>query len=414
MANALAQQITKDGTIELSSCTHINHVKLKQLIIELLGENAELVYFNNSSKGMDCKRTLIKYVTCNKTYFFTVASITSMGGKIGQHPETLKRLQLKTWYGEFCKAYDVDEFNLKFIGVYSYKDNIVFADFDANTYKKNIMNNSAAHIYINDIYQAMTNGVYRRQDKNGNTLTTVSFDNFKKYLDGEISFESELIAIFDRFNKSFNFGEDLIASEKIIEMYFGESKDWKQGEWPGFYIEHRFRTFIESNNIEKIQFTAKSNKSKTKKSFDFDLFFPNEQFYGDLKSSDIEKKDAPGNDQKTFKECVEQHEKFWYVIFEHESEKDKDNANVEAIIRQDFIAEVTGKIPEKDKISYASKLKSMVNYKSMYIVELNKSNYLNVVKDFKQGKQQNGSPRNLKYILNKVDMQNYIIYKYER
>ena len=48
---------------------------------------------------------------------------------------------------------------------------------------------------------------------------------------------------------------------------------------------------------------------------DFDLWFNEEKFFGDLKASDEAKKEAPANDQENFLECINTHDKFWYIIY---------------------------------------------------------------------------------------------------
>lgn len=62
---------------------------------------------------------------------------------------------------------------VRFIGVYHYKGNIVFVDFIKDTYLMKKMHNSAAHVYVNDLYQGMKNGIFKKIDKNNNIFQSM-------------------------------------------------------------------------------------------------------------------------------------------------------------------------------------------------------------------------------------------------
>ena len=149
---------------------------------------------------------------------------------------------------------------------------------------------------------------------------------------------------------------------------------------------------------------------KTDDLLDFDLYFRNDDFYGDLKASDIDKKDAPGNDQDTTLEAINYNGRLCYVIYEHKTRKDTDYNSEMAIARMELIG-----TPYKpgSKISYQTRMKHSVNFKRMIILELNRINMHEILRDFNQGHNSDGNTRNVKFIINKRNIDNFIIYSYQ-
>ena len=143
---------------------------------------------------------------------------------------------------------------------------------------------------------------------------------------------------------------------------------------------------------------------------DFDLYFRDDDFYGDLKASDINKKDAPGNDKNSTLNAINFKGKLWYVIYEHETKKDIDYDSEMAIARMELLGTP---YKEGSKISYQRRMKHSVNFKKMEILELNKINLHEVLKTFNQGHNSDGNTRNLKFIINKRNIDNFVIYSYE-
>ena len=109
------------------------------------------------------------------------AACTYLGGN-GQHPLFKKRIQLQESYKEICANLPLG-YDARFIGLYHYKGLVIFVDFIKDTYLKKKMHNSAAHVYINDLYQAIKNDVFTKVDKFGNTIKTIKSFCFKNYLD---------------------------------------------------------------------------------------------------------------------------------------------------------------------------------------------------------------------------------------
>jgi hypothetical protein len=147
---------------------------------------------------------------------------------------------------------------------------------------------------------------------------------------------------------------------------------------------------------------------------DFDIRFDEEDFYGDLKASDISKTETPGNDQKNLIECIYRFDKFWYVIYEHETIKDSETLNYEATRARNRYIRSVDPTYDKDELSYHERMKSKVRFVKMSIVELNRINFREVLTDFHQGHQPDGSPRALKFNINKkvLDNDNFVVFRY--
>lgn len=370
---------------------------------------------NNCKVEKISNKKVLVYSHNNQKEYLLLAAITYMGGT-GQHPVFKKRMQLKNWYKEVVKLLKKEKNNnVRFIGAYHYKGNIVLVEFLKDTYMVKKMNSSAAHVYTNDFFQAMKKGMFKRIDKNNNEIITVKYIKFKDYLDGKLKVENDIIFLFNKFNKDFTFGFWLTAEKAIKEMYENKWSKWKETEWAGWYLEYKFDKFITEHAIEnKIKYVGSINKQLG--GLDFDLWFPEEMFYGDLKASDIKSKEAPGNDQETFIECINKYDKFWYIIYEHETIKDSDVTNYPATrFRTNFIKN-NNEWPDNKKwneLSYHRRMKNSVKFIKMFIIELNRINFREILNDFHQGKQPSGDPRKPKFKITKRNIDNFIVFQYE-
>ena len=82
---------------------------------------------------------------------------------------------------------------------------------------------------------------------------------------------------------------------QVKEMHQNKRPKWRETEWPGWYLEFKFATFLRQHKVQTVVYQG--NESKKRGNLDFDLLFPIHKFYGDLKSSDIGEKHSPGNDK---------------------------------------------------------------------------------------------------------------------
>jgi len=133
-----------------------------------------------------------------------------------------------------------------------------------------------------------------------------------------------------------------------------------------------------------------------------------------LKASDITKKETPGNDQTNFIECINKYDRFWYVIYEHDTIKDSEENNYEATrFRTNYIKDNNEWPKNKpwDELSYYKRMKNSVKFIKMYIIELNRINFREVLNDFNQGRQPNGGARKPKFKITKNNIENFIVFQ---
>lgn len=407
--NLKSQQLKSDLNLEIDYDQTLAPSQIKKKLIDVLGsENCYeeviagrkvLVYKNNDG----IKQVLL------------YANISYLGGN-GFHPIFKKRIQLQNSFKRVCLelAENLNYF-VRFLGVYHYKGNIVFVDFVKDTYLQKKMNNSAAHVYINDLYQGIKNGIFKKIDRNNNTLYAIRYTKLKDYLNNDVIVENKitkLFQLFEKFNHGFPFGQWLEAIKCVSEMKNKSWSQWAQTEWAGWYLEYVFYHYTKNNNTESY---CKYVRQKKDTDLDFDLWFNEVSFYGDLKSESLTSNGILGNDKLSVLEAINTYDKFWYVVYEHETIKDKDK-NYEASHFINQLKFTSGKWDKKkpfNPLSYAGKLKHSVNYKKMYIIEVNRINFGDVLSDFNQGKQPNGDARKQKVQISKKNIDNFIIYKYD-
>lgn len=350
-------------------------------------------------------KTVYKYRNNGITHYFLAGAVTYLSKP---HPIFKKRFQLKQWYKDFYREYkDKSDARIHLIGLYHYDGLIVFVEFAIEDYIDRKLNSSAAHVYSNDIYQAVTNGYFSKVDRNNNRVTSVSSRFFKQYLNGETR-ENPLFALFKKFNSSFCFDEWIKANQAIFQMKQGHWYQWKGTEWPGWFLEYQVSEFIAREQCESLMLYIGNRKDDSL--LDFDLLFPKDHYYGDLKASDINHSEAPGNDQEAVLTAINQCGRLWYVIYEHDTVKDTDRQNEMAIERMKLIG--TPYSPG-DKISYAARMKHSVNFRRMRIYELNRVNMNEALTVFNQGHQPDGSARRPKFLINKQNIDNCIVFSYD-
>lgn len=325
-------------------------------------------------------------------------------------PAFKKRIQIPNWWVGVHRQALQNGLRPRFIGIYHFRGHTIFIDFDPDTYVRRKANNSAAHAATNDLFQAETLGQFSREDRNGNRLTSVRFGELANYLLGGFA-QDPHVAVFARFNDEFLTGAQLAALVTVKEMFAADWPDTFQGEWPGFYLEYRLNDFLQrGRHYNLVQF----QKAKGKGGYDYDLVLRNMDallFYGDLKSSDVTRHESPGNDAGDLTRCLVEYGRFWYVLYEHETEHARDHGDVATIAWNEWRRSV-GHLSRKeyDPLSYARRFKQSVRYVSMKILELNSANSHLVLREFHQGAQQGGAARALKVMINKKNIENFLIY----
>lgn len=374
--------------------------KLYNTIIDVLGDKC-------TKECFDKTKHYLKYTPENgRPILMLVKAVTYLGNP---HPIYKKRIQIPTWWIDFVNTYE-EKFDVRFIGVYHYDNMVILSDFDINTYKNRMVNNSSAHVYTNDLFQAISYGVFTKIDQYDNIINTISVRYFRDYLNGKLpssyTNRQQIFDVFKGFNESFVFDQVLKANTAITEMKENEWCKWREAEWGGFYLEFKFVQYLDNHDYNLIvRYVQNKNDDDLP---DLDLYFPTSKFYGDLKSSDTKNSDVMGNDKETIMTCLNRDRRVWYVVYEHETVKDKD---VEGNPMTRFWNE---QLEKENPLSYVSKMKHSVTYRKMSIYEINRANSGTILKDFNQGHQPDGKPRKTKISIKKREADNFVVYKYSR
>lgn len=403
--NQPSEQIRSDHGLEVADDQVLEKKQQRQALTYYLGEK-------NCSIETILGSQVFVYRKNGKKYILLHKAISYLGNP---HPIFKKRIQMPSAWQVFCeKAKEVNlDYDIRFIGVYHFQNNVIFADFAKDTYLQHGLHSSSAHIYTNDLYQAIQYGVFHREDQFGNHIYSIRAKDFADYLLGTKTGDNELFELFAKFNNGFSFGQWLYAVDKIKEMHGDNWRHWQQAEWAGWFLEYKFNKFtIDNNTLSLMKYVGTSNKGHKEESFDFDIWFGRDMFYGDLKASDITKTSTPGNDQEAFVECINRYHRFWYVIYEHDTLKDSEDTCYKATIeRNQYIRSVLPNY-EKDDMSYRERMKNSVRFRKMTILELNNVTFRDVLSDFNQGRQPDGGSRQKKFLIKKRDMDKYVVYRY--
>lgn len=408
--NAGSEQITLDKSLVVAQDQPLSDRELQQCVVFALGEDKCRII------NIPPRKWAIEYTDAGKTYHLLVKSCTYLGNP---HPIYKKRIQLPRWFNEYTER--ISETNpsvdVRYIGAYHYADenhgdNVIFIDFNKDTYLRKKGHNSSAHVYTNDLFQAMTYGVFTKVDNRGNAISVVRRDQFSGYLSGERREHKSLFDYFRDFNFGFTFGQWLKALDVIKEMHQNDWRQWRQTEWAGWFLEYKFNKFVNENNVANLMRYV-GNALKHDGDLDFDIRFDEEDFYGDLKASDIDKKETPGNDKDNLVECILRFGKFWYVVYEHETVKDSEAGYEATKARNRYIRSVDPAY-DKDDMSYSGRMKNRVKFVRMSIIELNRVNFREALKDFNQGRQPDGKARKPKFNINKkvLDNDNFVVFRY--
>ena len=407
--NVKSEQLTLNGELVFDHDTKLYRTEIRAIYQSVFGS----MYTEEKIHGKK-----VDIITSGeKRYFLLTSQISYLGNP---HPTFKKRVQLKNWFKDIYEEYKTDcSVDIRLIGIYRYESQIVFVDFDKYPYFSRKMNNSSAHVYTNDLYQAIVHGVFSKRDMKNNLVTTIGKENFKNYLLGfathPVNHEKEILDQIDLFNRAQNIFNNWICVDEAIKlMRDSQFKKWKECEWPGFFVEYLYDQFIAQNKIEPIMEYI-NNKDSDSRVLDFDLFFSKARFYGDLKSSNIEKKDTMLNDKGNVVYELEHFKKLWYIIYEHETIKDKDiEGHPYTAKRLQVIREVdpTYKLGHDD--TYLSRLKAKVKYKKMFVVEINNVNYRSLLEEMTSNFHlpDGVTTREPKFKLTKSNIQNAIIYTY--
>lgn len=395
MGTLLVDQIQQNGSLTLAADITLSDTEKSRLLTEALPGAASEVYAGER---------VVRF----RDQVIMKKQVTHLGFP---WPSFKKRIQIPSRWLDVHREALKDGLVPSFVGIYRHGDVTIFVDFDPATYVRRKANNSAAHVATNDLYQAQTRDIFSRVDSRGNALTSVRADRFEDYLLNRSAPAHPYVGVFREFNAEFLSGRRIDALVAVREMHDAAWPDAMQGEWAGFYLEYKFDDFVHrSRNEDLVAF----QKDKLRNGLDYDLVLKDEKqvvYYGDLKASNKEKHESPGNDAEDIRRCVETYGKFWYVVYEHDTWHSRNEHNVPVIAWNEWRRSV-GHIGRKeyDPLSYESRFKSAVRFERMLILEVNRANYELVLREFNQGKQPNGAARAQKVMISKRNIDNFLIY----
>lgn len=130
MANAIPQQIyirNNEVLTKFDKDSVKTSAQIHKLLTSILGASYEKIVFRKRLRN-----TCGQYITSSgKKFFFMVANLTFMGGKEGQHPKDLKRIQYNILWREFYEHYS-QEGEVLWLGLYSYMDSNIWARYSVS------------------------------------------------------------------------------------------------------------------------------------------------------------------------------------------------------------------------------------------------------------------------------------------
>lgn len=316
------------------------------------------------------------------------------------HPIYKKRIQIPEHFINLYKENSKKGIITLLIGVYKYKDTILFCDFDTSKYINNKSHNSSAHIYTIDLLNGFRNGIFKKKDYRDNIITVFDENNINKFLEMKLSASSTTgVEVFDTLDNFFaSMFKEWIGIDCYMEMIENGFNNKFQPEWPGFYLEYKLEKYLEENHKKDI---IRYCQNKKNGDIDLDLYFPKLGIYGDLKTHSLNSTAIQGNDYETIMSLIE-NQSIYYIVCCHETEKDKNHNFV--------VTEFWNKAQYKtDLHSYGNKMKYSVKLKKYYILEINKYNkkYLKI---FNQGKNSDGKPREPKIMIPDKYIENFLVH----
>lgn len=387
-------------------------MKLSNIKVDQIAENYEVVedngeiltrdemvsLFNQYFKGLEYRDGCMYGWYNGKPYCIYFKNISYLGTP---HPFFKKRIQIGDNFKDVYADNRFKGITTLLMGVYKYKSTVLFVDFDVTKYATRKAHNSSAHVYTIDLKNGLLFGIFQKEDFNKNIITVFNTDNVEKYLRSKfekgIDLRLEFIAFLDEFfahlPKNWN------GADCYREMHDAGFNNALQPEWPGFYLEYRLQKYIKAQNASSV---VRYSQNKKKGEIDLDLYFPQVGCYGDLKAHSNDSSGIQGNDWDTIMSVIE-HSSIYYIVCNHDTEKDKDHGNQVTILWNTLLG-------KSNPLSYAAKMKHSVHLTSYFVLEINRFNkqYLDV---FHQGHNSDGSPRAPKITIKKQNISNFLIHQ---
>lgn len=438
MANALPQQfkmLNDELIVEYSPDTKKTRNEIETLLKNALGDSFDVIQF---FKGQKVVTGVIKGDDGRATYIMA-ANLTFMGGKEGQHPKDLKRIQYNNNWKLFYDKYSCDG-DVFWLGLYSYDAVNIWAYFKPESYLKKHEGKEmisagghkaqySCHIFLNDLYQGYINGYFEKVDKNNNIVGAIKNEYLKEFFSSaEREERNPIITAIQKLNKEkIRWNEWITAKEAIT--YMKDLKDktgfgmWKQNLWNGWLIEAYYSEFFHDNSSEYADYIATSENPSIISEYGkmgLDLAFPHckYHFIGDLKAVCEGGGNTLLNDETKVTDALNKYHRIWFIMYIHDKKQGKTNDYEMVKWRNHFIKDM-GEWNLKKPFNELSARNTphSISYSEMVIIELNeitKEKYFSISKQF--GLNSDGKPRNLKFTVDKnlldTSDDSFVIYRY--
>lgn len=429
--NTTVEQVDKEGFICIDYDTSLSVTEIYDRIKQYFP------HIYKSGDGMICGEH------SGKKYSIRAKNITYLGNP---HPHYKKRIQISDDLRDFYNKSEERGMQPLLLGIYTYRDNVIFCEFAIDDFVHKKAHNSSAHVYTSDLSSAASDGYFQKIDYFGNRITVFKPEIVNIVLDEllgikedvmtyptEIAYDVELpnnnvLIQVDSKKKQSDLSSSASAyverlfpkkTEEKIEQFFGEEDtEWYgidcytkminsnyrnkyQPEWAGFYLEYEFEGFILREGLSSI---IRCAQDKSDGGIDLDLYFPDIMAYGDLKAHSENSRGIQGNDWDTVFSILNSGEitnHIYYIVCEHGTIKDSERGY-----------EVTKfwnhSQHKKDEMSYSKRMKNTVILKRWMILDINSDNkeFLTM---FKQGINSDGKPRNPKIMIEHDKLSKFVI-----
>lgn len=436
----IVEQVDSDGNIVMDYDTSLSRKRLFEVLSE---------HFPNLHMDKD---GMIWGVYGQERYAIRAKNITYLGHP---HPLFKKRIQIAGDLWDFYHKAKIQHRTPFLLGVYTYKDNLIFCDFNIEDFIYKKAHNSSAHIYTENLADATTDDYFEKEDFYGNHITAFSPKGVNLFLEENLGDNNDRIQysvdtsygrhrqVTVKDNKRIQYSDNTsktaskVAEERhansargtdfilpgeiqdtIIEFFGSVDKHWDglncyaamikanyrnkyQPEWPGFYLEYEFENFLERHRYTDI---IRYAQDKTSGGVDLDLFFPTIGMYGDLKAHTNTSRGIQGNDWNTVFDIISDRQKdrhIYYIVCEHETQKDSECDYV--------VTHYWNSMQKKTNLmSYHKRMKNNVDLTRALILDINDKNkgYLS---KFRQGINSNGKPREPKIMIDYDKMDQFIL-----
>ena len=227
---ALVEQVTSSGDIILGCDFSLSTSEIFDRLQK---------YFPNIEKNSD---GFIHGNYKGFKYSIQAKNITYLGNP---HPEFKKRIQISDDLPQFYQHFKSLGYVPLLIGIYTFHETQVFANFNITDYIEKKAHNSSAHVYTQDISAAVVDGIFQKTDYFNNTITVFEKEFVNYFLDDYLNLEKEEIVSFNKEAISdFTLDEKHLAKKigcivkptimqmntiyPIMKFFYEERKEWNR------------------------------------------------------------------------------------------------------------------------------------------------------------------------------------------